>query len=49
MSISVTPRADSASITALITAGVDAIVPVSPTPLAPSGFVGLGVSVRPSS
>src|SRR5947208_7851621 len=49
MSMLVTPRADSASTTALITAAVDAIVPVSPTPLTPSGFVGLGVSVLPSS
>ena len=35
--ISVTPRCASASTTALITAGAAAIVPVSPTPLAPNG------------
>src|SRR5262249_26297642 len=40
---SVTPRCETASTTALITAGADAIVPVSPTPLTPSGFVGLTV------
>jgi len=32
---------------ALTTAGVDAMVPASPTPLTPSGFVVAGVSVRP--
>ena len=49
MSMSVTPYGASASTTALITAGGEAIAPVSPTPLTPSGFVGLGVSVRSSS
>ena len=47
--MSVTPRCESASTTALITAGAAAIVPVSPTPLTPNGFVGLGLSVRSSS
>src|SRR5262245_10880620 len=46
---SVTPRCDSASTTALITAADAAIVPVSPTPFTPRGLVGLGVSVRSSS
>src|SRR4029453_17542301 len=41
-----TPSPDSASTTALTTAGVAAIVPVSPAPLMPSGFTGVGVSVR---
>src|SRR6266508_2895861 len=49
MSMSVTPYGASASITALITAGVDAIVPVSPTPFDPRGWVGLGADVRSSS
>ena len=47
--MSVTPRCESASTTAFTTAGAAAIVPVSPTPLTPSGLVGLVVSVRPSS
>src|SRR4029453_15783989 len=47
--MSVTPRCETASSTALITAGAAAIVPVSPTPFAPNGFVGLGLSVRWSS
>jgi len=34
---------------ALTTAGGAAIVPASPIPLTPSGFVGEGVSVRSSS
>ena len=46
---SVTPRWDRASTTAFITAAPDAIVPVSPTPLTPSGFVGLGVVDESSS
>ena len=49
MSMSVMPYGDRASTTALMTAGVEAIVPVSPTPLTPSGFVGLGVTVRSTS
>ena len=49
MSRSVTPKGTSASITAFITAAVEAMVPVSPTPFAPSGFVGLGVTVPPST
>ena len=47
--MSFTPRWESASTTALITAGAAAIVPVSPTPFTPSGFVGLRLSVRSSS
>ena len=45
MSMSVTPNGASASRTALTTAGVEAIVPVSPTPFTPSGLLGLGVTV----
>ena len=41
-----TPSPDSASTTALTTAGVEAMVPVSPAPLTPSGLTGVGVSVR---
>src|SRR5580704_2485157 len=41
-----TPRGRSASITALVTAALAAIVPASPTPLAPSELTGDGVSVR---
>src|SRR4029078_5365782 len=43
--ISVTPRCESASTTALMTAGAAAIVPVSPTPFTPSGL-SAAVSVR---
>src|SRR4029079_9050598 len=39
--MSLTSRCDRPSSTALITAGAAAIVPVSPTPFTPSGFVGL--------
>src|SRR5213592_2983831 len=46
---SVTPRCDNASITALITAGGDAIVPVSPTPFTPSSLLVDGVTSRPTS
>src|SRR5581483_7893542 len=46
ISMSVTPSGRSASMMALTTAGVEAIVPASPTPLTPSGFVVAGVSVR---
>ena len=42
----VTPSGRTASITALSTAGVAAIVPASPTPLTPIEVVGDGVSVR---
>src|SRR5262249_46885538 len=42
---SVTPRCDSASTIALITAGAAAIVPVSPTPFTPSGLSAV-VSMR---
>ena len=41
-----TPYGRSASTIALTTAGVEAIVPASPTPLTPSGLVVAGVSVR---
>ena len=41
MAMSVTPRPDSASTTALITAGAAPMVPASPMPLTPSGLVGL--------
>jgi hypothetical protein len=40
-----TPMGASASTTAFMTAGVDAIAPASPMPLTPIGFVGLGVTV----
>ena len=40
------PSGRSASMTALTTAGVAAIVPASPMPLTPSEFDGDGVSVR---
>src|SRR5215470_1765000 len=44
-----TPNGARASITALATAGVEPIVPASPTPLAPSGLTVVGVSVWSSS
>ena len=44
MSISRTPRWASASITALWTAGPAPMVPPSPMPLAPSGFLSVGVT-----
>src|SRR5207247_11069720 len=40
-----TPRGASASHTAFTSVGTEAIVPVSPTPLTPSGFTGDGVTV----
>ena len=43
---SVTPSGRRASMTASTTAGVEAIVPASPTPLTPSGLVVAGVYVR---
>ena len=46
ISTSVTPSGRRASMTALITAGVEAMVPASPTPLVPSGWVVDGVTVR---
>ena len=46
MSMFLTPRCDSASMTAFQTAGVEPIAPDSPTPLAPSGLRGDGVCVR---
>src|SRR5204863_5779411 len=45
MSMSVTPKGCRASTMALITAGVEAMVPASPMPLTPIGLVGLGVTV----
>ena len=48
MSMSLTPRWRTASSTELTTAGVEAMVPASPTPLTPSGFVVEGVSVLSS-
>src|SRR5215813_9732870 len=44
-----TPKGDNASTIAFTIAGVAPIVPASPTPLTPSGFTGVGVSVRSSS
>ena len=41
-----TPYGSSASITAFTTAGSEPMVPASPTPFAPSGLRGEGVSVR---
>src|SRR5436309_12506276 len=41
-----TPKGASASITAFTMAGVEAIVPASPTPFTPSGFTGVRVSVE---
>src|SRR5690606_15078734 len=46
ISSSLTPNGFSASMTALTTAGVAAIVPVSPIPLTPRGLTGEGVSVK---
>src|SRR5207249_177031 len=46
ISTSLTPNRRTASTTALTTAGVEAIVPASPTPLTPKGFVVDRVSVR---
>src|ERR1044071_5686867 len=46
MSMWLMPNGASASTTALTIAGVDPIVPASPMPLMPSGFTGVGVSVR---
>jgi DNA-binding NarL/FixJ family response regulator len=46
MSMWITPRWATASMTAFWTAGVAPIVPDSPIPLTPSGFSGVGVSVR---
>ncbi len=43
---SVTPSGASASRIAFITVGVEATVPPSPTPLAPSGFVVLGTGLK---
>ena len=46
ITMSVTPNGRSASMTPLTMAGVEAIVPASPTPLAPSSFFSAGDSVR---
>ena len=43
---SVTPSGESASRIAFMTVGVAATVPPSPTPLAPSGSVGLGTGLK---
>ena len=45
MSTCRTPSGRSASTTAFCTAGVEPIVADSPMPLAPNGFIGVGVSV----
>src|SRR5690606_15722017 len=45
MAMSVMPNGESASTMALTTAGAAPMVPASPMPLTPSGFVGLGVTV----
>ena len=49
MSMCRTPRWESASTTALCTAGVDPIVPDSPMPFAPMGLRRVGVSVFDAS
>src|SRR3954471_17058613 len=46
MSTCLTPRCETAWMTAFQTAGVEPIVPASPMPLAPSGLRGVGVCVR---
>ena len=43
------PSGESASTTAFTTAGVAAIVPVSPAPFTPSGLTSVSVSVRSTS
>ena len=48
MSMWRTPRWDTASITALCTAGVAPIVPASPMPLTPSGLRWVGVAMSTS-
>ena len=45
MSMCLMPSGESASITALTTAGVEPIVPASPMPLTPSGLTVVGVTV----
>ena len=45
MSMCRTPRGESASTTELTMAGVEPMVPASPTPLTPSGLTGEGVQV----
>src|SRR5205085_9412345 len=49
MSMCFTPKPLKASTAALTTAGVAPRVPASPTPFAPSGFTGVGVTVTSSS
>ena len=46
MSMCRTPRCETASMTAFWIAGVEPIVAASPMPLAPSGLIGVGVSVE---
>jgi hypothetical protein len=46
MGTSLTPMGRNASTMALTTAGVEAMVPASPTPLTPNGLEVAGVSVR---
>src|SRR2546430_132395 len=49
MSTCLTPNSLSASTTAATTLGVEPSVPASPTPFAPSGFTGVGVTVASGS
>src|SRR5262249_40758054 len=49
MSMCFTPNSLSASTAADTTHGVEPSVPASPTPLAPNGFTGVGVTVAASS
>ena len=43
------PKGERASLTALATAAVEAMVPASPAPFTPNGFTGDGVQVAPVS
>ena len=49
ITMSSTPKLRTASITALTTAGVEAMVPASPTPLVPSVLVSDGVELCATS
>ena len=49
MSMCFTPNSLSASTAAQTMLGVEPSVPASPTPLAPSGLTGVGVTVESSS
>ena len=49
MSMCFTPNSLSASTAAFTMLGVDPSVPASPTPFAPNGFHGVGVTVASSS